>query len=216
MLDIVDIIVIFNDICPCSTSVLCRWRRTKYDNIIYSWYAWQFYPFTVEENGQIKKLGGYARLSSAIQREREKNPNLLLVDAGDFSMGTLFQTIFATDAPGLRTLGKMNYDVVTFGNHEFDFRAEGLADSLNAAKSSGDKLPKIVASNIHFPLAENGELTPSLGNLKDAMKNYGVEDYTVWKNGVKIGVFGLMGKSQIPMPMAEVEFTDQVKQLEKW
>ena len=125
-----------------------------------------FYPFTVEENGQIKKLGGYARLSSAIQREREKNPNLLLVDAGDFSMGTLFQTIFATDAPGLRTLGKMNYDVVTFGNHEFDFRAEGLADSLNAAKSSGDKLPKIAASNISFSPDENGELTPTLKNLK--------------------------------------------------
>ena len=172
-----------------------------------------FYPFAVEEDGQIKKLGGYARLISAIQREREKDPNLLLVDAGDFSMGTLFQTIFATDAPQLRTLGKMNYDVVTFGNHEFDFRAEGLANSLNVAKSSGDKLPKIVASNIHFPLAENGELTPSLGNLKDAMKNYGVEDYTVIeKNGIKIGVFGLMGKeADSNAPMSEVEFTDQVK-----
>ncbi len=176
-----------------------------------------FYPFTVEENGQIKKLGGYARLSSAIQREREKNPNLLLVDAGDFSMGTLFQTIFATDAPGLRTLGKMNYDVVTFGNHEFDFRAEGLADSLNAAKSSGDKLPKIAASNISFSPDENGELTPTLKNLKNAMENYGVEDYTVIeKNGVKIGVFGLMGKeADSNAPMAEVEFTDQVKAARK-
>ena len=63
-----------------------------------------FYPFTVEKNGQINTLGGYERLSTAIKREREIDPNLLLVDAGDFSMGTLFQTIFSTDAPGLRTL----------------------------------------------------------------------------------------------------------------
>lgn len=176
-----------------------------------------FYPFTVEEDGRTKNLGGYARLSSAIQKEREKDSNLLLVDAGDFSMGTLFQTIFATDAPGLRTLGKMGYDVVTFGNHEFDFRAEGLADSLNAAKSSGEKLPKIVASNIDFPLDENEKLTPSLEKLKNSMENYGVEDYTVIeKNGVKIGVFGIMGKeADSNAPMAEVEFTDQVKSARK-
>ncbi len=80
--------------------------------------------------GEIKTIGGYARLNRAIKKERERNPNLLLVDAGDFSMGTLFQTIFASHAPQLRILGKMGYDVVTFGNHEFDFRAEGLADSL--------------------------------------------------------------------------------------
>lgn len=172
-----------------------------------------FYPFVIEEDGQTKTLGGYARLKSTINYEKEKDPNLLLVDAGDYSMGTLFQTIFATDAPGLTTLGQMGYDVITFGNHEFDFRADGLADSLNAAKTSGKKLPKIVASNIYFPLDENGELTPSLGSLKDAMKNYGVEDYTVIeKNGVKVGIFGLMGEeADSNAPMSEVEFTDQVK-----
>lgn len=172
-----------------------------------------FYPFIIEEEGQTRTLGGYARLKKAIQYEKEKDPDVLLVDAGDFSMGTLFQTIFATDAPGLTTLGQMGYDVITFGNHEFDFRADGLADSLNAAKTSGKKLPKIVASNIYFPLDENGELTPSLGSLKDAMKNYGVEDYTVIeKNGVKVGIFGLMGKeADSNAPMSEVEFTDQVK-----
>ncbi len=69
-----------------------------------------FYPFTVEENGKIKTLGGYGRLSTAIKRERANDPNLLLVDAGDFSMGTLFQTIFSTDSPSLRLLGQMGYD----------------------------------------------------------------------------------------------------------
>ncbi len=176
-----------------------------------------FYPFTVEKDGQINTRGGYGRLSTVIKREREIDPNLLLVDAGDFSMGTLFQTIFSTDAPGLRTLGQMGYDVVSFGNHEFDFRAEGLANSLNAAKSSRGRLPKIVASNISYPVDENGDLTPSLNHLQDAMENYGVGDYEVIKkNGVKIGVFGLMGKeADSNAPMSEVEFTHQIKAARK-
>ena len=57
-------------------------------------------------------------------------------------MGTLFQTVFSSHAPGLRIMGQMGYDVVTLGNHEFDFRAEGLADSLKVAKDSGDSFTK--------------------------------------------------------------------------
>lgn len=172
-----------------------------------------YYPFQVEEEGEIKTLGGYARLYSVIKSEREKDPELLLVDAGDYSMGTLFQTIFSTDSPALRIMGKMGYDVTTFGNHEFDFRAEGLAESLMAAKKSKDPLPQIVASNISFPEGEDGSLSTDLEKLKEAMMEYGVKDYTVIeRKGIKIGVFGLMGKeADSNAPMAGVEFTDQIQ-----
>ena len=172
-----------------------------------------YYPFQVEEEGEIKTLGGYARLYSVIKSEREKDSELLLVDAGDYSMGTLFQTIFSTDSPALRIMGKMGYDVTTFGNHEFDFRAEGLAESLMAAKKSKDPLPQIVASNIFFPEGEDGSLSTDLEKLKEAMMEYGVKDYTVIeRKGIKIGVFGLMGKeADSNAPMAGVEFTDQIQ-----
>ena len=75
-------------------------------------------PFSLEKNGVIKEYGGLARIQTAINMEREKDPDLLLVDAGDFSMGTLFQTIFAEAAPGLSLLGQMNYDAVTLGNQD--------------------------------------------------------------------------------------------------
>ena len=94
-------------------------------------------PSNVKQNGEILQLGGYARLQSAINAEKEKNPNSILVDGGDFSMGTLFQSIYTSDAPELRIMGQMGYDVVTLGNHEYDFRANGLADSLNVAKKVG-------------------------------------------------------------------------------
>lgn len=167
-------------------------------------------PFNVLENGQAKQVGGYARLQSAINQEREKDPNLLLVDAGDYSMGTLFQSIYSSDAPELRILGQMGYDVTTFGNHEFDFRDKGLAESLNAARNSKERLPQIVASNITYPKNKNGNITEALNNLKQAMNDYGVKDYTVIeKNGVKIGLFGLMGKdAEDSAPMTEVKFND--------
>ncbi|HZK33039.1 MAG TPA: metallophosphatase [Tissierellaceae bacterium] len=172
-----------------------------------------FYPFSVASDKETKVLGGFARLYSAIEEEKNIDPEALVVDAGDCSMGTLFQTIFASHSPTLRLMGSMGYDVTTFGNHEFDFRAEGLADSLNAATNSGDVLPEIVASNTVFPYDENGNLTDSLLKLKDSMENYGVKDYLVLKrNGIKVGIFGLIGKdADSNAPMSEVLFEDMVE-----
>ncbi|MFX0548547.1 bifunctional metallophosphatase/5'-nucleotidase [Hathewaya histolytica] len=169
--------------------------------------------FNIVENGQTKQVGGCSRLQSVINQEKQKDPNLLLVDAGDYSMGTLFQSIYSSDAPELRILGQMGYDVTTFGNHEFDFRDKGLAESLNAARNSKERLPQIVASNITYPKDKSGNINKSLNNLKQAMNDYGVKEYTIIeKNRVKIGVFGLMGKdAKDSAPMSEVKFDDTVK-----
>lgn len=169
-------------------------------------------PFEVERNGEKQIVGGIARLYEAIKQERLKEPDALLVDAGDFSMGTLFQTIFSTDAPMLQLMGMMEYDAVTYGNHEFDFRAEGLANALNAAQASGEKVPPIVASNIIFP-TENGNMAKDLRQLQTAMEDYGVEPYRVIeKKGVKIGIFGLLGKDAASnAPMSGVTFDDNVE-----
>ncbi len=176
-----------------------------------------FYPTDVTNGNRIVSLGGFSRLSSAIEAEREKDPELLLIDAGDFSMGTLFQTIFTKEAPQLKIMGKMGYEATTFGNHEFDMRAEGLADSLKAAKDSGQNLPQIISSNVSFPTDDNGNLSPSLKYLKESMDSYGVKEYTIIKrNDVKIGIFAVMGKdSASNAPMSEVVFTDAVENAKK-
>lgn len=176
-----------------------------------------FYPFNVENDGLVIEQGGFARIYSAILAEREIDPELLLLDAGDYSMGTLFQTIFETHSPTLRTMGKMGYDASTLGNHEFDFRPEGLANSLDSAKSSGDNLPVIVASNTFFPYDKDEILNPSLEKLKKSMDDYGVKEYIILnKNGVKVGIFGLMGKdADSNAPMAQVEFKDIVASSKK-
>src|SRR5690606_29481793 len=68
-----------------------------------------FMAFDLFEDGVTKNVGGFARLYSAIKEERKKDPDLLLVDAGDYSMGTLFQTIFTSESPSLRMFGLMGY-----------------------------------------------------------------------------------------------------------
>ena len=83
--------------------------------------------FPTVENGQDVTLGGFAGIKTLINRAKESNPDAFVLDAGDFSMGTLVQTIFHTDAAELRMLGFLGCDVTTLGNHEFDYRSSGLA-----------------------------------------------------------------------------------------
>jgi len=168
-------------------------------------------PNKTEVDNVVIQSGGYARLKTAIDQEKKEKANNILVDAGDYSMGDLFASIYASDAPELRIMGQMGYDVTTFGNHEFDFRDSGLTRHLYAAKGSGDKLPQIVNSNIIFPTEEN--MTKTLLNLKGAMSVYGVKGYTVLEQGgIKIGVFGLIGIDAVgSAPMTGVSFEDIVK-----
>ena len=142
-------------------------------------------------DGQQEQQGGYAKLAYVIKEQRTYHQNKTLrVDAGDFSMGTLFHTSFLKEASELRLMGKMGYDVATFGNHDFDFHAEGLAKMLQTARSKSQQLPALVASNVIFSKNDPGDAA-----LKQAFKDYPVKDYMVFeRNGIRIGVFGIMGK----------------------
>ena len=143
--------------------------------------------------------GGYAKLMSVIGENREAE-RTLLVDAGDFSMGTLFHTTFMTEAAELRLMAAMGYDVITLGNHDFDFGPNGLAKMLRKARATETKLPVVVASNVIFSPEGKGD-----GALKEAFREYPVVLYTVIeRRGVRIGLFGIMGKdAQIDAPFAK-------------
>ena len=93
-----------------------------------------FYPAPSEDGGEY---GGYTRLATLLALERVKYPDAITVDGGDFSMGTLFQTIYATQAPEQKALGVMGYDVTTLDNHEYAYRASGQAQMVEMAAASG-------------------------------------------------------------------------------
>ena len=148
-------------------------------------------PSDSEDGGEY---GGYARLMTVIKEQRELHPDAILVDGGDFSMGSLFQTAFATSAIELRMMGAMGYDATTFGNHEFDYLPAGLASMLNTAASCGEYVPAIVDANYLPP--EEGEV--GYGETAEmvwaALENYGVQDYIILeRGGVYYVLFGLTG-----------------------
>lgn len=119
-----------------------------------------------KDNGQ----GGYARRMGWIAQEREKDPNLLLLDAGDFSQGTTFFNFFHGRVE-VDALNKMGYDAITLGNHEFDNGVDTLAMILKKARF------EVVSANYDV------QGTPLQGIVKP---------YTLfWRNGLLVGVFGI-------------------------
>ena len=142
-----------------------------------------FLPAVDEDGGEY---GGYARLMTAIRQQREIDPDAILVDGGDFAMGSLFQTAYPTAALELRMMGAMGYDATTFGNHEYDYLAEGLCSMLYAAKNSGEPVPAIVESNFLPP--------EDAAEVWQAYADYGIAPYVLLeRGGVVYAIIGLSG-----------------------
>lgn len=146
-------------------------------------------PARDEDGGEY---GGYARLMTVIQQQKEIYPDAILVDAGDFSMGSLFQTAYPTSAIELRMMGAMGFDATTFGNHEFDYLPSGLAAMLNTAAQYDT--PVIVDANYLPPKAGEAGWNDDAQTVWEAMANYGVKDYYLLeRGGIYYAIFGLVG-----------------------
>jgi len=147
--------------------------------------------YTPDITGDDTTMGGWARIATVIKdvKKDRKNP-VLVVDAGDFLMGSLFHMISREHAVEMQLLSRMGIEYSTLGNHEFDLKPRGLARILNTAYKSGS-MPGIVASNIIFSKESDSDDSLEAVFKKGIVKPYAV---TV-KNGIKIGFFGLLGKA---------------------
>jgi 5'-nucleotidase len=151
--------------------------------------------------------GGAARLAAAIgaarARAAEAETPVLLLDAGDFMMGTLFELLGTQAAPELSLLQALDYDAVTLGNHEFDWTPRGLAGILAAATGAGVKVP-ILASNTVFSEDDEGD------DELSALATAGVIRSKLVKSvgSLKVGFFGLIGAdaAQVTPQAAPVTF----------
>lgn len=114
--------------------------------------------------------GGYARRMGLIQREREFDRHLLLVDAGDFCQGTPYFNYYKGRIE-VDAMNRMGYDAVALGNHEFDNGIDTLASILQNARFD------VVCANYDM----RGTALESI-----------VKPYTIIRrNGLKIGIFGI-------------------------
>ena len=102
-------------------------------------------------------LESYPQLAELVEKERamaaERGVPLLLLSTGDAPMGTIYHTLFTTNAADYRALSLLGYDASALGNHDFDFGPHALLRSLAAADSlAADSLAVRLASSSQ-PLA---------------------------------------------------------------
>jgi 5'-nucleotidase len=129
----------------------------------------QIEPFDPNHHKFANK-GGVARRASLIQKVRNENPNTLLLDAGDIFQGTPYFNYFGGEIE-FKLMSLLKYDAATMGNHDFDNSIEGFHHQLPNANFD------FVCANYDF---------------KNTILNTLVKPYKIFfKDGIKIGVFGL-------------------------
>ena len=112
---------------------------------------------------------GYAYIAQLKADYEAKGAEVILVDAGDFSQGTTYVSS-TKGADAVTMMNAAGYDVVTLGNHEFDYGYAQLKENMSKAKF------KVVCADVF-----NEDGTP----IFDASYTY------TTKSGVKIGFFGM-------------------------
>ena len=114
---------------------------------------------------------------------------MLVLDAGDYSMGTAFAAATRETGGELQLLSRMGCDATTFGNHDFDLGPDGTAQAIAVAAKAG-RVPPVVASNTDFTGSD-----PSLAALQRLAKDGLIQRYLVIeRGGIRFGVMGLLGK----------------------
>ena len=101
-------------------------------------------PFTLNSDAT---RGGYSRLASLIATRRKARAGdgpVLILDAGDYSMGTAFAAASREIGGELRIMSLMGYDATTFGNHEFDLGPDGLGKAIGVAGKAG-RIPAVLS-----------------------------------------------------------------------
>jgi 2',3'-cyclic-nucleotide 2'-phosphodiesterase (5'-nucleotidase family) len=116
---------------------------------------------------------------------------------GTLQWGSVFSAVTNTEASEYRALGLMGYDAYVFGNHDFDIGLKSLGFTFYNANIHGRNINPVTKEPINFPV----NVTANLGKTNDdtfenARSYIGEKSYIIMnRNGVKIGIFGLLGNS---------------------
>ena len=144
--------------------------------------------------------GGYSRLARQILTVRGVNDAMgvptVLVDSGDYFMGTVYDMSLGSSPAALMFFESMNYDAITIGNHELDYGPTPLAGFFSLAIGDGPvskfNVP-VIASNMVTDAGVSATGDDGLEVLKAAGVIRGSLVLTL-DNGLKVGILGLLGE----------------------
>ncbi|WP_342551107.1 5'-nucleotidase C-terminal domain-containing protein [Lysinibacillus sp. FSL M8-0216] len=168
----------------------------------------------MHSNDTHANLANIARKVTAVKEVRAKKPNAILLDAGDVFSGTLYFNEFKGQAD-LAFMNLMKYDVMTFGNHEFDLGATPEGHQALVDFIKGSQFP-FVSSNIDF--SKDTKFTGLFTDLISSEPQNGKIYNGIIKevNGEKVGIFGLttVETKDISSP-GSIAFEDYITEAKK-
>jgi len=145
-------------------------------------------PMTLNDDAT---KGGFSRLAALVDQRRQEMEQLgpvLVLDCGDFSMGTAIGAATRELGAELQLLARMGFEATTLGNHDFDFGPDGLGSAIGKAAAAG-LVPPIIASNIDVSANE-----PRLAALKQLVEKQVIRPYMVIeRGGLRFGILGMIG-----------------------
>jgi 5'-nucleotidase len=151
-----------------------------------------FLDYSPDQLNDDKTRGGFGRLATLIAERkaaRQDQGPVLVLDAGDYSMGTAFAAAIRETGGELQLLSRMGCDATTFGNHDFDLGPDGTAQAIAVAAKAG-RVPPVVASNTDF--TGNDASLAALQRL--ANEGLVQRHIVIERGGIRFGVVGLLGK----------------------
>lgn len=163
---------------------------------------------TNDTHSHLDKTAKRAALVKSLQKD---NPTNLLLDAGDVFSGTLYFNEFQGQA-SLAVMNYLEYDAMTFGNHEFDLGGSPEGHAALAEFVKGAEFP-FLSTNVDF---SNDELFDGLQSkvVTDEPENGHIYNGIIKElNGEKVGIFGLTTEetSSISSP-EKVTFTNYIEE----
>ncbi len=170
----------------------------------------EYSPCTTGDDGT---LAGFSRIATIIKNDKSKYPdNTLVLDAGDFLMGTYFHIFEAENGFQLGLMKKMGFDVIGLGNHEFDFGPETLTKIITTSISNG-KIPALTLTNVEFDKKSVADDNFAELYNKEIIKKYQI----IEKGGMKIGIFSLIGDDakEVAPNAKPLKITNRIKSAKK-
>lgn len=140
-------------------------------------------------NDTHARVESLPKLMTAVNEQRAKTPDALLLHAGDVFSGTLYFNEFEGQAD-LPFLNALKFDAITLGNHEFDLGSSPEGHKALAEFIKASQFP-VLTANVDF--TKDSLFTGMFSDLVSSEPENGKIYAGMIKevNGEKVGIFGL-------------------------
>lgn len=161
-------------------------------------------------NDTHANLDNAPKRATLIKQLRAENTNNLLLDAGDVFSGSLYFNTFEGQAD-LALMNYMQYDAMTFGNHEFDLGSSEEGHASLAEFVGGADFP-LVGANVDF--SGDANMSPLVAGeafTKTAANGQIYSGVVKEVNGEEVGIFGLTTAETVDISSPnDVTFSDYI------